>query len=103
MTPTPAGNEWLKTQFKLSDYSFTHSSYIGNNPSIEVTTKGNIEQIYGPGYAVKEDTPLAHLEFALKYDDLNLDFLQTVFSKIDRKQISEYIDKTPSGRYARKI
>jgi Fic family protein len=103
MTPAPAGNGWLKNNFKLSDYSFTHSSYIGNNPSMEITTKGNIEQIYGPGYAVKEDTPLAHLEFALKYDDLNLDFLKTVFSKIDQKQISDYIDQTPSGRYARKI
>jgi hypothetical protein len=49
MTAAPVGNEW----------------YIGNNPSIEITTKGNIEQIYGPGYAVKEDNPLAHLEFAL--------------------------------------
>jgi len=103
MTPAPAGNEWLKTYFKLSDCSFTHSSYIGNNPSLEITTKGNIEQIYGSGYAVKEDTPLAHLEFALKYDDLNLDFLQAVSSKIDQKQISNYINKTPSGRYARKI
>lgn len=98
-----AGNEWLKEHFGLINYSFTHSSYIGNNPSVEVTSKGNIDQVYGPKYAVAEDMPVPHIEFALKYDDLNLDFLKAVFTRIDPVQINEYIAATPNGRYARKI
>ena len=103
MEKKPAGNEWLKDHFGLHCYSFTHSSFIGNNPSVELSSKGSISQVYGPKYAVSEDKPLPHIEFALKYDDLNLDFLKAVFTKIDAEQVNEYIATTPNGRYARKI
>ncbi len=46
---------------------------------------------------------MLHLEFAFKYDDLNLDFLKTVFKNIPDKDIVAFIEKSPSGRYARKI
>jgi Fic/DOC family len=103
MEKKPAGNEWLKDHFGLNRYSFTHSSFIGNNPSVELSSKGSISQVYGPKYAVSEDKPLPHIEFALKYDDLNLDFLKAVFTQIDAEQVNEYIATTPNGRYARKI
>jgi hypothetical protein len=35
-----AGYQWLKDHFKLLGYTLTHSSYIGNNPSVELTSKG---------------------------------------------------------------
>jgi len=72
MSTRSAGYLWLKEYYNLVNYSLTHNSYIGNNESIELTSKGNIEQVYGPKYAPKEDQPLFHLEFGLKYDDLNL-------------------------------
>lgn len=81
----------------------THSSYIGSNPSIEITSKGNIEQVYGPKYSVAMDAPLYHLEFSLKYDDLNLDFVKAVFEKISEDEIKDYIKTTPAGKYSRKI
>ncbi len=102
MANKPAGNEWLKAHFGLINYSFTHSSYIGNNVSIELTSKGNIEQVYGPKYAVT-DEPMDHIAFALKYDDLNLDFLSAVFARIDVQEMNAFIATTPSGRYTRKI
>lgn len=103
MANNPAGNEWLKAHFGLINYSFTHSSYIGSNESIELTSHGNIDQVYGPRYAVEDEMPILHVEFALKYDDLNLDFLGAVFARIDVVQINAFIAATPSGRYARKI
>jgi hypothetical protein len=103
MATNPAGNEWLKTHYGLVNYSFTHSSYIGSNDSIELTSKGNIDQVYGSKYAVDEETPILHIEFALKYDDLNLDFLKAVFTRIEAAEINAYIAAKPSGRYARKI
>ncbi len=98
-----AGNLWLKERYELSGYSLTHSSYIGSNDSLGLTSKGNIEQVYGLKYAVTTDVPLLHLEFALKYDDLDLDFLKAVFKKTPVEDIIAFIEKSPSGRYARKI
>lgn len=99
----PAGSEWLKQHFKMSNYSFSHSSYISNKHSIEYTSKGNIEEVYGPKYAPQEESALAHIEFSLKYDDLNLDFLQAVFVKVPLPEIIYYIENAPTGKYARKI
>lgn len=103
MVNKPAGNEWLKAHYSLLNFSFTHCSYIGNNDSIELTSKGIINQVYGPKYAVEDDTPILHLLFSLKYDDLSLDFLSAVFALIDVNEINSFISSTPSGRYARKI
>lgn len=98
-----AGSQWLKEHYLLSGYTLTHCSYIGNNESIELTTKGNIEQVYGIKYSPSADTPLRHLEFSLKYDDLNLDFLKAVLQKVPVKDIEAFIENSPSGKYARKI
>ncbi len=68
MISTPIGSSWLKERFSLSQFALTHSSYIGSNPSVEVTSKGNIYQVYGSRYKVVVDEPLHHVEFALKYD-----------------------------------
>ncbi len=103
MPNVSAGNLWLKEHYRLNGYSLIHNSYIGSNDSIELTSKGNIEQVYGLKYAVENNTPLQHLEFSLKYDDLNLDFLKTVFKNIPVEDIVAFIEKSPSGRYARKI
>jgi Fic family protein len=99
----PVGNTWLQGYFKLNRHILTHNSYIANNPSIELTSRGNVEQVYGPRYAPGEDTPMAHLEFSLKYDDLNLDFLKDVFSKIEPAEIINFINQAPTSRYSRKI
>ncbi len=103
MVTKPAGSLWLKEHYHLDRYTLTHSSYLGNNGSIEITAKGNIEQVYGPKYAPASDNPLHHLEFSLKYDHLNLDFLKALFEKIHIGKIIEFIEASPSGKYARKI
>jgi len=98
-----AGSQWLKEHYNITGFMLTHSSYIGNNESLELTSKGNIEQVYGIKYAPAKDTPLLHLEFSLKYDDLNLDFLKALLEKIPVKEITDFIEASPSGRYTRKI
>ncbi len=103
MALIPLGFQWLKEHFHLDNHILTHCSFLGNRGSIEMTSKGNVEQVYGPGYATKNNTPLEHLEFGIKYDDLNLDFLLSVFRKLSRKEVEEHIQKFPSGKYNRKI
>jgi len=103
MVSSPAGNQWLKEKFNISGYILTHCSYIGNNDSIEITNKGNIEQVYNRKYAPHEDTPMSHLEFSLKYDDLNLPFLRKVFDNIVIEDIERFIELSPSSKYSKRI
>jgi Fic family protein len=103
MPARSAGSQWLKEHYHLTAFTLTHSSYIGSNDSIQLTSTGNIEQIYGMKYAPDIETPLLNLEFSLKYDDLNLDFLKSVFERIQVREIITFIESFPSGKYARKI
>lgn len=99
---TEVGSLWLRTYFKLSNFSLTHQSYIGSGTKTEVLSNGHIERTFGIGYATGTDTPMAHWEFALKYDHLNLPFFKAVLSLIGEKDIKEYIQNSPTGKYARK-
>ncbi|WP_343668470.1 Fic family protein [Chitinophaga sp.] len=103
MALNPVGSQWLKEKFNISGYILTHSSFIGSNDSIEITNKGNIEQVYNRKYAPKEEAPIYHLEFALKYDDLNLPFLKKVFEYISIEEIEGFIEASPGGKYTRRI
>ncbi len=79
MANQPAGNLWLYQHFKMSAFRLTHLSYIGTRDKIEIIENGIVEQTYGPKYQPSLNTPLFHLEFAFKYDDLNLNFLKGIF------------------------
>ena len=98
-----AGSLWLATHFGLSNYRITHRSYIGTRDKIELALDGSTEQTYGPKYAPKSDTVTGHIEFMLKYDDLNLHFLAAVFDKLEKEELLNYISDSPSGRYSRRI
>lgn len=50
MPDKATGFQWLKEHYNLSGHVLTHSSYIGNNESMELTANGNIEQVYGLRY-----------------------------------------------------
>jgi len=98
-----AGSLWLAAHFELRNYRITHRSYIGTRDKIEVAHDSSIEQTYGPKYAPKTDTAIGHIEFMLKYDDLNLDLLSAVFRKLEEQELLNYIYESPSGRYSRRI
>lgn len=102
MNTNPAGLEWLRRKFNLKEFTLTHTSFIGTSNLVELTSRGNIEETFGPKYAVP-NTPLDHLEFSLKYDDINLDFLKSLFRHIPAQEVVQYIDQSPAGRYRRAI
>ncbi|MBL4649264.1 MAG: Fic family protein [Aureispira sp.] len=54
-------------------------------------------------YGMKADTSMSHLEFALKYDDLNLAFIKEVFTCLDYQIILDYIHENPNSKYSRVI
>jgi hypothetical protein len=53
---------------------------------------------YWPGETVGE-----HLEFALKYDGINLGILECLFHRVQEQEIIDWIASKPMGKYARKI
>jgi hypothetical protein len=97
------GNSWLREHFNLKKYHLTHHSYIGSNEKVELNMQGEVSQIYGRKYAPDDDTPLAHIVFSLKYDDLDLSFLKAVLNQITPNEIIDFISVSPSGKYVRKI
>jgi hypothetical protein len=99
----PVGYTWLIDKFALSTTPLSHASYIGSRSRLETAPSAPVvvEQFqpnYYPG-----DTPLDHVEFALKYDDLNLDLLRQLFYRLQATDVAAYIDARPAGKYARQI
>ncbi|NIG57260.1 Fic family protein [Chitinophaga sp. Cy-1792] len=103
MIVQPIGFQWIKEHFCLDRYQLTHASFIGSHEHLEVTINGNIEQTYGIKYGLSENSVLKHVEFGLKHDDINLDFLNAVFQKIPDIDVIEFIKNSPTGKYSRKI
>jgi hypothetical protein len=98
-----AGYLWLKDYFQLPWHRLTHNSYIGSKESVELTSAGDVEQVYGHKYAPVGNTPLSHLEFAIKYDDLNLDLLHSIFVKMEAEEITQWVIQSPAGKSERRI
>lgn len=103
MANFPAGSLWLKQKLALNHYRLTHRSYIGARDKIEIAFDTGVDRVYGPKYAPENERIPDHIEFMLKYDDLNLDFLYAVFVRTDENELIAFLAKSPSGRYARKM
>lgn len=98
------GFTWLKDHFKLNAAPLTHESYIGGRSRIEVLARSNIAiETFTPNYFPVTNTPLDHVEFALKYDDLNLDLLKKVFEHISESDIAAYVNARLTSKYSRQI
>lgn len=99
----PAGYSWFIEKFNLSVMPHWHISAI-STATIHKTISNNgiITDIY-PKFYQPEETVGDHLEFALKYDGINLSYLSLIFNIADEQEILSYIKKTPTGKYARRI
>jgi len=97
------GLTWLQEELNIKGFQLTHKSYIGTTDKTELSSKNTVIRTFKSKYNVNIDTPLAHLEFALKYDDLNLAFINEVFSILDHQVISDYINQKPNRKYPRII
>lgn len=96
------GFTWLQEKLEIKGFQLTHKSYIGTINATEVD-KSSIERIFNPKYDINTDNPMLHLEFALKYDDLNLAFIKEVLSSIAHQIILDYITTNPNRKYQRII
>ena len=79
----PAGYAFLLAKYEITGIPNWHVSYVSANTThrTEIHTgfiKETYPEKYWPG-----DSPGSHLEFALKYDGVNLSLLKQIFDLIN--------------------
>ena len=99
----PAGYAYLLKKFKLTGMPNWHSSSVSTTGThYSKIQDGFVEDVfrtqYWPGEKLGD-----HLEFALKYDGVNLGLLARIFEKASQDELTEYIKSKPTGKYARRI
>jgi hypothetical protein len=100
----PVGNTWLRQKFGLLKSRLEHESYLGSRASVTQQKDGRKTETYLRQYAPKSfDDPLAHIEFGLKYDGVELAFLREVFGRLTPENVTAYIQQSPTGKYAKQI
>ena len=99
----PAGYEYLLDMMNLKGMPHWHTSFVSSSAihrsKIQDGTGEDIYPMrYWPGEKVGD-----HLEFALKYDGVNLALLARIFETISQGELTEYIKSKPTGKYCRRI
>lgn len=97
------GFTWLQEKLNIQGFKLTHESYIGTTDKIEISSKNTVVRTFKSKYDVKNESPLSHLEFALKYDDFNLAFIKEVFTSLEQQITLDYITANPNRKYPRII
>ena len=97
------GFTWLQEKLDIKGFRLTHGSYIGTTDKTELSSTNTVVRTFKSKYDVSIDNPMSHLEFALKYDDLNLAFIKEIFTSIEHQTIVDYIKAKPNRKYPRII
>lgn len=98
-----AGYSFLIEQYRLNILPNWHRSLVSPTGILRSTVQdGQVESIYPQSYW-PGDTTGDHLEFALKYDGVNLGILSTLFDSVAPDEITAWISSKPTGKYTRRI
>jgi len=99
----PAGYAFLLEQHQLNVLPNWHTSFVTPAGTLRSTMQGGqMESVYPQSYWPGDGTG-DHLEFALKYDGVNLGILSALFDAIAADKITAWIKAKPTGKYTRKI
>jgi hypothetical protein len=98
-----AGYAKLVQQHNIAVIPHWHESAITSGaPSRTESPNGQVRERFPAIYAPSDEVG-AQLEFALKYDGVNLLILAKLFAAIHRENLASYIRSKPTGKYARRI
>jgi hypothetical protein len=100
---TDAGYSWLVKCHHLPVIGLWQQCYIDS------AVRGRVVQglgdhriqLFEPRYQ-PEDTLTAHLQFALRYEGVNLQLLSLLFQTIDLQHLCDWITESPTSAYARR-
>jgi hypothetical protein len=77
---------------------------LSSRASVTQKKDGRKTETYLRQYAPRSfENPLEHIEFGLKYDGVELAFLREVFGLLTPESVAGYIQKSPTGKYAKQI
>ena len=98
-----AGYAFLLEKLKISGMPNWHTSFVlSSGTHRSQVQEGLIEEVY-PATYWPGDKVGDHLEFALKYDGVNLSLLKQIFEASPQVEITNYIKSKPTGKYARRV
>lgn len=99
----PAGYDALIARYGLEVIPNWHRSAISSSSKRHsVTERGVVFDVYDRTLQ-PDDSLSGHIEFALKYDGINMEILSALFQKVDPLELVQYIQSKPTGRYTRRI
>jgi hypothetical protein len=98
-----AGYAFLIEQYGLNALPNWHTSFVSPTGTLRwAMQNGQVEAVYPPSYWPGEGMG-DHLEFAFKYDGVNLGLLAALFDVAPAEEIAAWICSKPTGKYARRI
>ncbi|WP_045221709.1 Fic family protein [Desulfonatronum thioautotrophicum] len=99
----PAGYAFLIEQYGLSALPNWHTSSVSPTGTLRsIVQDWRVESVYPQPYWPGDATG-DHLEFALKYDGVNLGLLSALFEVVPTDETAAWISSKPTGKYARRI
>ncbi len=98
---TAVGYTYLIETFAINPIPNWHQSFISGISRRETVTIGNIVKEYFPKSYEPGRNIGDHIEFAFKYDGINLEILLSVFDRVDTEELVRYIQSRPTGIYSR--
>lgn len=98
-----AGYAFLVEQYRLDVLPNWHRSLVSQTGTLRRAIQdGQVESIYPLSYWPGDRTG-DHLEFALKYDGVNLGLLSALFEVVAADELTAWITSKPTGKYARRV
>ncbi len=99
-----AGYEALIKRYDLDVIPNWHSSFVARETQVHKIEKerGTVKELYPERYWPGESAG-EQLEFALKYDGINLAILFSVFEAMSEEELLRYLYSKPTGKYARRL
>jgi hypothetical protein len=98
-----AGYAFLVVHYDLRALPNWHTSAVSPTGTLRSTIQdGQVASVYPQSYWPGDGTG-DHLEFALKYDGVNLGILSALFDVVAAEEIAAWIASKPTGKYARRI
>ena len=99
----PAGYAYLLKKFEIAGMPHWHTSSVSTTGTHYSKIQNNfVAEVFRNQYWPGEKVG-GHLEFALKYDGVNLGLLDRIFAHVSQEELTGYIRSKPTGKYARRI
>lgn len=99
----PAGYEFLIEHYGLNTMPNWHTSSVSPTGILRsIVQDGQVKTVYPQSYWPGNGTG-DHLEFALKYDGVNMGILSALFEVTQADEMAFWIASKPTGKYARRV